>query len=96
MTEFKRRNGFEKIDFPKYYVPLTAMGRLWVASRLHRGLGGLIPEPILETMLDWRARWYRARFEKRDCASLGAGQAHARSSKRIKFISSLYFSRDRV
>ena len=36
LTEFKRRNGFEKVLLPRYYVPLTAKGRLAMSLGLHR------------------------------------------------------------
>ncbi len=55
LLEFKRRNGFEQINFPRYYVPLTVKGRLLVRLKLYKGLGGLVPEPILQTVLSSRA-----------------------------------------
>jgi hypothetical protein len=55
LLEFKRRNGFEQINFPRYYVPLTAKGRLFVLLKLYKGIGGLVPEPILQTVLSSRA-----------------------------------------
>jgi len=55
LLEFKRRNGFEQINFPRYYVPLTVKGRLFVLLKLYKGIGGLIPEPILQTVLSSRA-----------------------------------------
>ena len=38
LTEFKRRNGFEKVLLPRYYIPLTPKGRLALNLGLHRGL----------------------------------------------------------
>ena len=55
LLEFKRRNGFEEITFPKYYIPLTVRGRAFVLLRLYRGIGGLLPEPILRVALACRA-----------------------------------------
>ena len=57
LVEFKRRNGFEQVNFPRYYVPLTLRGEVFVRLRLYRGLTGLIPEPILQPLLKFRA-WY--------------------------------------
>ena len=57
LVEFKRRNGFEQINFPRYYIPLTLRGKVFVRLRLYRGLSGLIPEPILQLLLNFRA-WY--------------------------------------
>jgi hypothetical protein len=59
LAEFKRRNGFQQIDFPRYYIPLTLRGKLFVALRLYKGLSGLIPEPILQPLLSLRAWYYK-------------------------------------
>ena len=59
LVEFKRRNGFEQVNFPRYYVPLTLRGEVFVRLRLYRGLTGLIPEPILQPLLSLRASYYR-------------------------------------
>jgi hypothetical protein len=57
LVEFKRRNGFQQVNFPRYYIPLTLRGGLFVRLRLYRGFSGLIPEPILYVLLGCRA-WY--------------------------------------
>jgi hypothetical protein len=59
LLEFKRRNGFEQVNFPRYYVPLTLRGEVFVRLRLYRGLSGLIPEPILQLLLSLRAWYYK-------------------------------------
>jgi hypothetical protein len=59
LLEFKRRNGFKQVNFPRYYVPLTLMGELFVRLRLYRGIGGLLPEPILNVVLSCRAWYYK-------------------------------------
>lgn len=41
--EFKQSNGFQKFDLPRYYVPLTIKGRLFVALKLYRGINALPP-----------------------------------------------------
>ncbi|HEX3627594.1 MAG TPA: hypothetical protein VH280_19475 [Verrucomicrobiae bacterium] len=56
LVELKRRNGFEQINFPRYYVPLTWKGRMAVAFRLYRGAVGLLPSPVLKMAVatrDW-------------------------------------------
>ena len=55
LLEFKRRNGFEEITFPKYYIPLTVRGRAFVLLRLYRGIGGLLQNFILRVALACRA-----------------------------------------
>ena len=56
-VEFKRRNGFEQVNFPRYYVPLSLRGKVFVNLRLYQGLNGLIPEPFLQPLLRFRT-WY--------------------------------------
>jgi glucose-6-phosphate 1-dehydrogenase len=56
LSEFKRRNGFEQINFPRYYIPLTVKGRVFVRLKLYKGSGGLLPEPILQIVLSFRSR----------------------------------------
>ena len=54
LAEFKRRNGFESMEFPRYYIPLTAAGTIYASLRLYRGAVGLIPGPILNLLLTIR------------------------------------------
>lgn len=58
LVEFKRRNGFEQLNFPRYYVPLTWKGKIYVALRLYRGPVGLIPWPALNLLLKVRDKIY--------------------------------------
>ena len=62
LTEFKRRNGFEKVMLPQYYVPLTLKGKIAVKLGFHRGLVGNIPRPVLSRLLKIRSLWYARRF----------------------------------
>jgi hypothetical protein len=63
LVEFKRRNGFEQLDFPRYYVPLTLKGKIYVALRLYRGAVGLIPGPVLNVLLKIRDKFYARKTE---------------------------------
>jgi hypothetical protein len=58
LADFKRHNGFQKIEVPRYYVPLTLPGRLALRLNLHHGLSELIPEPIAATYRKIRKQWY--------------------------------------
>lgn len=59
LVELKRRNGFEQINFPRFYVPLTMKGQIAVRLRLYRGLVGLLPAPLLKIALAARNRFYQ-------------------------------------
>ena len=58
LTEFKRRNAFEQVLVPRYYIPLTLKGRIALNLGLHRGLAQRIPKPVLSQLLRLRSLWY--------------------------------------
>jgi hypothetical protein len=62
LADFKRHNGFEKIDVPRYYVPLTLLGRTALRLGLHHDIAGLVPEPVAATYRKFRSLWYAKRF----------------------------------
>jgi hypothetical protein len=66
VTEFKRRNGFERLNFPRYYVPLTRLGTLALRCGMHRGVAQFVPENITNLFLIARAAFYRRRFGLRE------------------------------
>jgi len=47
LTEFKRRNGFEQILVPRYYVPITLKGRIALGLDLHQPFINRIPKSLL-------------------------------------------------
>ena len=60
--DFQKRNGFEKVGVPQYYIPLTALGRCALYLGAHKGLKGLLPDKLIELFLDLRSKWYRFKF----------------------------------
>lgn len=72
VTEFKRRNGFHEVMAPRYFIPFTLKGRIAIAAGLHRGLTGLVPEPLLNVALQTRTFAARkfARLSARDGSRL--------------------------
>jgi hypothetical protein len=62
LRDFKERNGFKRVDTPRYYVPLT--GRGWAAFRLglHHKLSERIPETFAKRLRDLRAGWYERKY----------------------------------
>jgi hypothetical protein len=57
LTEFKRRNGFQKALLPRYYIPLTPKG--WVALNLglHHRLSHYVPKSLIGHLLKLRNQW---------------------------------------
>ena len=62
LSDFKERNGFQRIDLPRYYVPLTGMGRTALHLGLHHKFVDRLPEPLLAKARDFRYSWYKYRF----------------------------------
>lgn len=58
LSDFKERNGFQRIDVPRYYVPLTLTGRLAFHFGLHHRLVDRIPESVAAKLRTLRATWY--------------------------------------
>jgi hypothetical protein len=58
LTEFKRRNRFEQVLVPRYYIPLTLRGRIALALRLHHGLKALLPLAVIRALVGLRS-WLR-------------------------------------
>ena len=62
LADFKRHNGFEKVDLPRYYVPLTALGRIALRFGFHHRAIVRIPEPVADRYRSIRASWYAKKF----------------------------------
>src|SRR5262249_53562515 len=54
LTEFKRRNGFEQVSFPRYYIPLSTKGRVAIRLGLHREFTNLLPKSVSDLLLNFR------------------------------------------
>ena len=63
LTEFKRRNGFEQVLVPRYYIPLTLKGKIALRLGLHRGLAQSIPKPIIRQLLRIRSLWHERKLK---------------------------------
>jgi len=71
VTEFKRRNGFEQIMVPTYFVPLTFKGRLAMALKLHLGFKKMLPEKLVDFLLNVRSRLYEKKGLSGDSTAKG-------------------------
>jgi len=58
LADFKRHNGFQRIEVPRYYVPLTVTGRIALRLGLHHSIAALIPEPVIAAYRRIRGFWY--------------------------------------
>lgn len=84
ITEFKRRLGFQQMNFPRYIIPLTSWGSLALTFGLHRSLQDLLPGGLSEALLNLRERYYRLTVPQ-PCGKSGRSgfsQSGARSNHR--------------
>jgi hypothetical protein len=63
LSDFKQHNGFERIEVPRYYVPLTLAGHAALRFGFHRRLVEHVPEPILARFRKLRTSWYEHKFQ---------------------------------
>ena len=63
LSDFKEHNGFQPVNIPRYYVPLTGWGSLAYRLGLHRRLSERVPEPIAAKLREWRSAWYQHKFQ---------------------------------
>jgi hypothetical protein len=61
LADFKLNNGFQKVEIPRYYVPLTIAGRLALRLGMQHKISERIPEPIAATFRKVRSAWYAQR-----------------------------------
>jgi len=62
LSDFKERNGFQRVDLPRYYVPLSPLGSLAFRLGLHRKFIELLPGPVVAKAREVRDSWYNRRF----------------------------------
>jgi len=63
ITDFKKRNGFQRIDVPRYYVPLTVLGRAAFQLGLHHRFVDRLPESVVSRIRELRNAWYNRKFQ---------------------------------
>lgn len=57
LTDFKRHHGFEKMDVPRYFLPLTFKGRIALRLRIHWGIKSIIPKFLYAKLVELRNKW---------------------------------------
>lgn len=66
IRRFKEHNGFQRVDTPRYYVPLSPAGSLALRMGLHRDLRGWIPQSVAGRLRDLRSAWLSSRYRSAD------------------------------
>jgi hypothetical protein len=63
LSDFKERNGFQRIEVPRYYVPLTPLGRLALRFGLHHRLLDHLPESAAAKLREFRETYYNRKLQ---------------------------------
>jgi hypothetical protein len=63
LTDFKESNGFQQVDLPRYYIPLTRKGSLALRLDLHHRLVDRLPESLTASIRRVRS-WYNSKFQR--------------------------------
>lgn len=58
LSKFKEANGFKKIEVPRYFAPLTPLGKVALQLGLHRRLADRIPSGLAGRLRDLRNSIY--------------------------------------
>src|SRR5438477_4921403 len=58
LGDFKRSNGFQRFDVPRYFVPLTPIGKLALRLGLNRSWKEAAPKQLRGPLKKLRRRWY--------------------------------------
>lgn len=58
LSDFKENNGFQRIDVPRYYIPLTRLGAVAFRLGLHHSVLDYVPESVLTMFRELRNAWY--------------------------------------
>jgi hypothetical protein len=62
LTEFKRRNGFAEVPLPRYYVPLSTLGRLALTLGFHKPVSTRVPPWMLTQLIKLKGAWNSRRM----------------------------------
>jgi hypothetical protein len=63
LSDFKERSGFQRVDIPRYYVPLTSWGKIALSTGLHHKITDHLPESLVAKLRSLRSAWYQRKFQ---------------------------------
>jgi hypothetical protein len=68
---FRSKHGFEPMEVQRYFVPLTAKGKLMLKLNFHRPLRERLPGSCVQPLLKLRAQWNSMRLGNRQPLAQG-------------------------
>ena len=79
MGDFKKHHGFQRFQIPRYYIPLTPLGRILLRCGLHRRFIDRVPESWLDQFATWRSKWNTFRHPSSKISGAVAHMAERRA-----------------
>lgn len=64
LSHFKEVNGFRRVDLPRYFIPLTVVGKTAFRLGLHHKLVDHLPAPVAAKLRDFRKAWYGRKLQQ--------------------------------
>lgn len=62
LIDFKKHHAFERVDLPRYFVPLNIKGKVMLSLKLHRKLATLLPPKLLWFLINIRNKYNSFRY----------------------------------
>jgi len=62
LSDFKESNGFERVNLPRYFVPLTTLGFIALRLGLHHSFFDHLPTPVASKLREVRNAWYNRKL----------------------------------
>lgn len=63
LSDFKERNAFERVNLPRYYVPLTPIGAAAFRMGMHKSLIDHVPEKMIVKLREIRNAWHGKKLQ---------------------------------
>ncbi len=64
LSHFKEVNGFQRMNLPRYYIPLTLLGRVAYRLGLHHRFVDRLPESVAAKLREFRNAWHQRKLQK--------------------------------
>lgn len=64
LIDFKKHHAFERVDLPRYFVPLNLTGKVMLKLKLHRKMTSVLPEKWRYALINVRNRFNEARLAR--------------------------------
>lgn len=70
LSHFKEVNGFRQMNLPRYYIPMSGIGRFALRHGLHRRLVEYVPEAAMAKFRELRSNWYERKLRSVESSGL--------------------------